>query len=475
MKNRETTFFSIRATSFGAMCLAWSGIAAAQTFNSGSTGADGAYAPSCSPTPCTVTETLPPDGIFNYTTVTIPSGVTVRYTKNAANTPVTILATGDVTINGTINVNGTAGAQGSTATSVVRLGAPGGPGGFNGGNGPVAGGVAATNGHGPGGGFPNNGGGSYGAPSNFVTLIPLFGGSGGGGATSATSGGVGSSGGGGGGAIVIASSARITIAGSVLANGATGGTTSGTAGAGSGGAIRLVGTEIGGGGTLQAVSQPISGSGGGGVGRIRLETFTFGFTGSINPAASFSVVPAPVTAASNPALIGLPVLVISSVGGVGAPALPGASFSQADVSLPQGTTNPVPVVVSASNMPVGSPTAITVRLIPQSGNPTNLTASGHTGTFASSTATANVTFPAGTVSVVQAWASTTLTGQIASLFPSIDGEPVERVLVAAADERPSTLSLLTPSGKEKRFDQLRPEDQLRVAQAWQALRETDAR
>ena len=69
------------------------GIAMAQTFNSGSTGADGPFSPTA-----TTTLTLPPSGVFNFTTVNIPSSVTVRFTKNAANTPVTILASGDVTI-----------------------------------------------------------------------------------------------------------------------------------------------------------------------------------------------------------------------------------------------------------------------------------------------------------------------------------------------------------------------------------------
>src|SRR6266568_7475696 len=111
-----------------------SGTASGQTFSSGSTGADGAYAPSCAPTPCTVTKTLPPSGVYNYTTVTIPSGVTVRYTRNAANTPVTLLATGDVTIMGTISVNGDNGLNGSNVGGPFQ-GALGGPGGFNGGNG----------------------------------------------------------------------------------------------------------------------------------------------------------------------------------------------------------------------------------------------------------------------------------------------------------------------------------------------------
>lgn len=73
----------------------------AQTFNSGSTGALGAFAPASN-----TTVVLPPDGVLNYTTVTIPAGVTVTFQPNSANTPVTLLAQGDVSIAGTINLNG---------------------------------------------------------------------------------------------------------------------------------------------------------------------------------------------------------------------------------------------------------------------------------------------------------------------------------------------------------------------------------
>src|SRR5437879_1006787 len=64
----------------------------------GSTGELGAFAPSCAPTPCTVTPpvTLPPGGVLNFTTVNIPAGVTVTFARNAANTPVTILATSEI-------------------------------------------------------------------------------------------------------------------------------------------------------------------------------------------------------------------------------------------------------------------------------------------------------------------------------------------------------------------------------------------
>src|SRR5262245_17433813 len=55
--------------------------AAAFAFTSGSTGADGAFSPTVN-----TTVALPPNGIFNYTTVNIPAGVTVTYTRNVTNT-----------------------------------------------------------------------------------------------------------------------------------------------------------------------------------------------------------------------------------------------------------------------------------------------------------------------------------------------------------------------------------------------------
>src|SRR6185503_11362002 len=91
-------------------------------------------------------------GVFNYTTVTIPAGVTITYTRNANNTPVTILATGDVVINGTINIDG-------GASDFSPNGALGGPGGFNGGKaGYPADAASGTSGEGPGGGCGGLGG-----------------------------------------------------------------------------------------------------------------------------------------------------------------------------------------------------------------------------------------------------------------------------------------------------------------------------
>lgn len=293
----------------------------------------------------------------------------------------------------------------------------------------------------------------------------------------------GGAGGGGGGAILIASSTRIIINGTMRANGGAAGVNVNIActnqgAAGSGGAIRLVAPTIEGPGTLQALRGsyfgPNCGLAPASDGRIRVEAFTLsGYTGAANPPASVTNAPGAVSPAGNPALANVPTLQIASIGGLAVPAVPGASYAVPDIALAPGTANPVPVVLNATNTPVGAPTVITVRLIPQgAASAVTVQSADHTGTFASSSATANVTLPVGQVTVLQAHAAMTLTGQTASLFPLIDGEPVERVMVAATPGQPSTLNLVTKSGKERRLDEMPLEDQMRVARAWEAMKET---
>ena len=90
-------------------------LANAQTYDSGSTGVDGALtlpAGTCVGLICTIP--LPPSGEFNYTTVTIPGGYTLKFARNATNTPVVIRASGNVTITGNIDVSGTPGGNAGT-------------------------------------------------------------------------------------------------------------------------------------------------------------------------------------------------------------------------------------------------------------------------------------------------------------------------------------------------------------------------
>jgi hypothetical protein len=236
----------------------------AQSFDVGSNGSLGDVVIST-----TTTIDLPPDGKLHYKSLTVNSGVEMRFNRNVRNTPVFILSQGDVLVNGVIRVSGAVGSGNDG-------GVPG-PGGFGGGK-PGFGTTAPGFGYGPGGGtFGNNSfcncandasGGAFGVVGhrNIKTygntfLIPLIGGSGGGG----TFGSPGSGGGGGGGAIQIASNTRISVAGTIDA---TGGANRGSSfNGGSGGAIRLVALKVEGGGHLNT-----TGGNGGGAGRLRVDT-----------------------------------------------------------------------------------------------------------------------------------------------------------------------------------------------------------
>jgi len=408
--------------------LTWSGTSFA-TFDSGSTGADGAFNPSAD-----IEVVLPSDGILNYTTVYIPAGVTVTFQKNQDNTPVYMLATGDVDIAGTINVSG------STGTTIVP--GEGGPGGYPGGFGAPAsspggtglgpgGGLAGT--CGSGGGYGAGGGQCYGSPGGTTygneRIIPLLGGSGGGGGAL-----IGRNGGGGGGAILIASSTTITITGNIYANAGAGAADANMrGGSGSGGAIKLVANVIAGDGIIKA--EGISGlsyMGAGGSGRIRLETYDMQRQAATSPAYSFGepssiFPPAPST------------LSITAIGANPVPANPTGSYTQPDLLLPDTTVNPVSVDVSATNVPVS--TTVNVWVIPQYGSAssTDLTLSG---TDTSSSGTANVTLSTQYSNVLMA--ETTFTIQ-AFIW---DGEKVEKVKLAARPGEPTRVVYLTESGKE---------------------------
>lgn len=460
----------------------------ALAFDSGSTGADGAFSPTVN------TEVqLPPSGVFNFTTINIPTGVTVTFRKNAANTPVALLASGNVTIAGVLDVRGTKGFDSGAAGTgnVGDDGQPGtgGPGGFDGGRGGPATSVHSNRGGGsglgPGGGGYGytvysgstpylliGGGGAFGAspgtqncngvpgtPYGSSLLLPLIGGSGGGGGAGGLSY-AGAGGGGGGGAILIAASGTISVTGSVLANGGAGGASTGdgrgaSGGGASGGAIRLVATTISGNGTINATAGGWTNSDGptadyyvcsgagtgsaasaGSVGRIRFEAETITRTAASTPTAS-------VGTPGNLFVAGLPALTISSVAGVGAPANP---TGNADITLPAGTANPVTVVFTATGVPVGNTVKLTVT--PAFGEPITALSPALAGTTASATASVQVSLPVGP-SVLQAQTTYTIVAALGdALSTYANNERVEKITLTATPGKPATVTLVTVSGKE---------------------------
>ena len=466
---------------------------AAHAFDSGSTGADGVLNPAVS----TEIE-LPPSGILNYTSVTIPTGVTVTFKKNALNTPVQVLASGNITIAGTIDIRGGSAAATGTAGdgNQGNNGLPGlgGPGGFDGGRGGkddlqgradiIVGGSGLGPGGGRGGYTRGDGcfGGQYyhyqghsagyatsvgytscaevageserGQPYGTPELLPLIGGSGGGGGRGGTNY-PGSGGGGGGGAILLASSDTLTVTGSINATGGDAGDYAGTGvgtlgGAGSGGAIKLMATNIKGTGSLIALggcrvlngsarqrcdTNHYNGSTQASNGRIRIEGESIAFTGTSQPPYTPST-PKPI------ATTNLPSIRIASVAGVSVSENP---TGNADVSLPATTTDPVIVTFATANVPTGN--TVKLRIVPAYGAAIEVLSPAISGTVASGSASVSVTLPQGS-NVLQAITSYTVTvAQAESLSQYANNERVERVELVGSMGKESVVELTTASGK----------------------------
>ena len=337
----------------------------AQTFSSGSTGADG---PLTLTTPGTYdfdpkARNLDPEGdnIFHFTTVTIGTGVTLRLSNKFLNGPVYWLAQGAVVINGTLDLSGESGLS-VTDNSSDRIAAAGGAGGYSGGLGGNST-IPPTPGNGPGGSpatttnQPVTGISFGGTFTGNQYLVPLIGGSGGGGTVPACRN-FGAGGGGGGGAILIASSASITLTGGTInaAGGNGGSPCSGVSPGGSGGAIRLIAPNISTSGTVPILN--VNGGGfQGGAGRIRLEGYSVNInTGNTDIRGPFSIsVPFKLALPSTPpSAIRVTSLV---VGGTTIP-INANPFSFPDATI--SSTGPVTVNVQAQYIPVGTTAKIFV-------------------------------------------------------------------------------------------------------------------
>jgi hypothetical protein len=425
-------------------------------------------------------------GIYEFTDVQIvgPSGLGRRVVVvgTSSNVPLTILSQGDITFTSpggntiTLAIHGQAAP--TVNTNFAEAGARGGPAGFDGG----ASGNGGTNpgsgsaGFGPSGGVGGqadastaaglNGASATAPPLNY-SLTPLTGGSGGGGAAgvsptnalgcgTAALGYGGGAGGGGGGALLLAATGRVNLssAGSILASGGNGGRNNQTpaacglyGGGGGGGSVRIVAREFTGGGAINV--NPGSRSDGTNPavgGHVRIETNMNTYTGSIQGAAAGSFLAFPT--ASVPS--NQPLLRITSIGGVAAPANPSASLSTPDITFPSDIVAPVTVAVSANNVPAGTPVAI--KVVPATGQPTTATTGGLSDTGGTLTASASVTLPPG-AGVVTASATFSIAGGSGgggggafNTLPLIDGKPFERVEVAALADGTSRTYLVAQSG-----------------------------
>lgn len=359
-------------------------------FDAGSDGSDGALTITAN-----TTTTAPPDGVFNFTAVTIASGVRWTILPNENGTPVYVLSQGDILINGIVDVNGQSG-------STVSGGRPG-PGGFPGGN-PGSAGTPPGDGQGPGAGSGGAGNSSsdgagagghaststsgnstgHGAVYGSPLLIPGEGGSGGGG----TIGTPGSGGGGGGGAITIASNTRVALDQNARIEAQGGSNSGGAYNGGSGGSIRIVAPKVEGSGQLLSYGQ-----GGGGHGRNRVDTtdrtnlaLRYNRTEHTTIGSMMVVVPAP-----------MPRLDVVQAAGTDIP----VGSGPVQVLLPFGADPNVTVVVQASDFNAVVP--IRVSLTPDNGVATEYDTDIDNAAANPATTTVNVTLPINTQTTIRVW------------------------------------------------------------------------
>lgn len=382
----------------GALAIVMSlGALQAQTvFDSGSTGALGDLV---------ITNdtqiALPPDGVLHYRSFSLTGGKTVTFTRNANNTPVYLLSQGDVSIEGTINIDGGSGNGAGPGL--------GGPGGFDGGrrsngsqppgdgNGPGAGkagvqdsgdpSAAGSAGFGSqgGGGSSTNTGSVYGNPA----LIPLIGGSGGGGNYAA-------GGGGGAGAILIASNTKIEF--STGANAyiyARGGQyAGGSYNSGSGGGVKLVAPWITGIPRIHVYSTFAPGQFS--AGRIRMDAVRYdGLNlGDINPNYALSYGSMMATGLEG----GRPQLSVASFAGQESGT---NSLTPLNVILPNGSATNQSVTIRAQNF--GTLVPVSVVLTPDNGPRIIVPTEIDNRTQNPATRTLSVPVPANTPVQVRVW------------------------------------------------------------------------
>lgn len=149
-------------------------------------------------------------------------------------------------------------------------------------------------------------------------------------------------------------------------------------------------------------------------------------------------------------------LAITSLAGAAVAANPHGVLAAPDVIIPSQQTNPVPVVVSCTNLPLG--TEITVVVHPANGSDVQASGFNSAGTTAASTATIPLNLPRGG-GIIYAKAVTGLAGTASATSPegrtrslaetgwTADGERFVKMELTAALGGATQVAYLTESGK----------------------------
>jgi hypothetical protein len=315
--------------------------------------------------------------VFKYSVVNISNGATVTFANHYANPPLVWLVQSNVTINGTVSVNGN---NGTFASPAEFLPVVAGPGGFRGGAYDPS--IGAGDGLGPGGGTggnPNatggNATGSYESSYGNSQILPLVGGSGASSIVQNTYSDM--SGGSGAGAILVVAGGTVTVNGQITAlPGESTDFENLIRAEGAGGGIRVVANQLAGSGTIDAAPQ----------GRTRMEANSISQQLNITPNTDL------VAPGSTPTIFpstNATSVSIVSVGGLAAPSDPQANVtSTPDIGLQ--TNNPVTVVLQTQNFPTTGTVAVRVVPIYSSSWVTNATFASGNATSATWQLTAQI-------------------------------------------------------------------------------------
>jgi hypothetical protein len=320
--------------------------------------------------------------VYKYSSVNVPKGTRVSFKNHPSHAPVVWLVSGNVTIDGTVDLDA------SVGTGLFHE--PG-PGGFRGGAQALSGVLPAGSGMGPGGSSVD---GVYGPSGNAdpalvygnARILPLIGGSGGVGFA-----GAGDPrnvrGGAGGGAILIVCQNSISINGMIIAR-STQADGNVVHHSGSGGAIRLIADDLSGSGKIDALGLNAFG-GSGGDGRVRLEALNY--AGGLNVAPpTIRVLP------DSPPIIfpdNLPTARILSVAGQPSPADPSSNLTDSGSDIVIQNDKPLEIQIETTNLRTNS--TVIAHIIPRHGGRFTAPAKWLSGDASSSRWLAVTTVPAG--------------------------------------------------------------------------------
>ena len=192
--------------------------------------------------------------------------------------------------------------------------------------------------------------------------------------------------------------------------------------------------------------------GAGGAGRIRFDTYQNNFGGSTSGVLTQGFQPIILPAAGQ----GIQ-LAISSIAGAAVPVNPSGVLVNPDIIIPAQQANPIPIVVSCTNVPLN--TEIRVVVHPASGPDVQAVGLNNAGTLAASTATLALNLPRGG-GILYAKAVTGLAGGAAIPTPAgakirslaetgwtADGERFAQIEITAALGGAQRVAYITASGK----------------------------